>query len=162
MHLWIVDARLSACWSLLLCWFDGFAAHSRQSACGLINGIASPEAVCGCNTCFSDKAPKNVFANSRQTRVIHQLVGDFPCTCARLCAVVQRAAKAFFLQRAQDFLAGPRHIGRSCLKGCCKDKEQQCSSRKCHVHAFILPLPFSAWMDAVWWNQAMVLKIGHA
>ena len=33
MHLCIVDDRLGACWSLFLCWFDGFAAHSDETAC---------------------------------------------------------------------------------------------------------------------------------
>jgi hypothetical protein len=89
MQLWIVDDRLCACWGWLFGWFNELAAHSYQSAGGLINGIASSEVVRGCNTCFSEKAPKNVFANDRETGVIHKLVSTFACAVAGICAVVQ-------------------------------------------------------------------------
>ena len=88
MHLCIVDDRLGACWSLFLCWFDGFAAHSDQTACGLINRVAALKAVGCCNTCFSHKAPKNVFANGWESRVIHQRVGTLAYALALIWAVV--------------------------------------------------------------------------
>ena len=133
-----MDSRLSACWSLFLCWFNGFAAHSRQSACGLINGIASSEAVCGCNTCFSHKAPKNVFANSREPGVIHQLVSTFACAVAVICAVVQRAEKGFLLQRAECVLAWPRHIGTCCNCRAGHGEQQQQGGREMEFHGAIL------------------------
>ena len=131
--------RLGASRSLLFGWFDGFAAHPDQTACGLINRITTLEAIGRCNTRFLDEAPKNVFANCRETRVIHQLIGTLACTFALVWAVVQRTEKGLFLQRFQYTLAGPRHIGRSGLKGCCQGKEQQCSTWKRHIHGPILP-----------------------
>ena len=56
------DARLEcdplgASWSRLFGWLDSFAAHSDQTSCWLINGVATLKAV-GCrNTCFADEAP---------------------------------------------------------------------------------------------------------
>jgi hypothetical protein len=68
-------------------WFDRFAAHSDQTSCWLINGVATLKAV-GCrNMCFPDKAPQNVFANCRETRVIHQLIGTLACRIALVWVV---------------------------------------------------------------------------
>ena len=80
--------RLGASRSLLFGWFDGFAAHLDQTACGLINRIATLEAISCCYMRFLDEAPKNVFANYRETRVIHQLVGTLACRIALVWAVV--------------------------------------------------------------------------
>ena len=88
---------LGASWSRLFGWSDRFAAYSDQTSCRLINGVATLKAV-GCrNTCFPDEAPQNVFANSWESRVIHQLVGTLAYTIALVLAVVQRAEKGFFL-----------------------------------------------------------------
>ena len=80
--------RLGASRSLLFGWFDGFAAHLDQTACGLINRITTLEAISCCYMRFLDEAPKNVFANYRETRVIHQLVGTLACRIALVWAVV--------------------------------------------------------------------------
>ena len=82
---------------MLFGWFDGFAAYPDQTACGLINRIATLEAIGRCNTRFLDEAPNNVFANYRETRVIHQLVGTLAYVIALVLAVVQRAEESFFL-----------------------------------------------------------------
>ena len=73
---------------MLFEWLDGFAAHPDQTACGLINRITTLEAIGRCNTRFLDEAPKNVFANCRETRVIHQLIGTLVCRIALVWAVV--------------------------------------------------------------------------
>ena len=89
--------RLGASWSWLFGWLDRFAAHPDQTSCRLINGVATLKAV-GCrNSSFSDKAPQNVFANSWESRVIHQLVGTLAYVIALVLAVVQRAEESFFL-----------------------------------------------------------------
>ena len=80
--------RLGASRSLLFGWFYGFAAHHDQTACGLINRITTMEAIGRCNTRFLDETPKNVFANCRETRVIHQLIGTLACRIALVWAVV--------------------------------------------------------------------------
>jgi hypothetical protein len=80
--------RLSASRSLFFGWFDGFAAHPDQTARGLINRIATLEVIGCCCTRFLDEDPKNVFANCRETRVIHQLIGTLACRIALVWAVV--------------------------------------------------------------------------
>ena len=80
--------RLGASRSLLFGWFDRFAAHPDQTACGLINRITTLEAIGRCNTRFLDEAPKNVFANCRETLVIHQLISMLACRIALVWAVV--------------------------------------------------------------------------
>jgi hypothetical protein len=89
---------LGASWSWLLGWLDRFAAHSDQTSCRLINGVATLKAVGYRNTCFPDKAPQNVFAKSWESRVIHQLVGTLAYAIALVLAVVQRAEKGLFLK----------------------------------------------------------------
>lgn len=89
--------QLGASWSWLFRWLDGFAAYSDQTSCRLINGVSALKAVGGRNTCLTDEAPKNVFTNSWESRVIHQLVGTLAYAIAWVLAVVQRAEKSFLL-----------------------------------------------------------------
>ena len=97
----------------------GFAAHSDQTACWLINRVAALKAVCCCNPCFANKAPENVFAYRWETRVIHELVGELAYAIALVWAVVQRAEEGFLLQRFESVLVWPRYIAKSRLKGRC-------------------------------------------
>ena len=120
----------------LVLFFDGFSAKGCQSSGRLIDLIATFVVITGSHLGRFNDLPKNVFADSGESGMIHQRVSEFPAVAARSLDVFPRAAVGLKLNLAELLFGRPGTHVSACRDGAASSNSSDGIRRSFFIGSF--------------------------